>query len=66
MSDTILTKEYRGRFGTVVVDYTKDIAVKTTYNFFKEPNVPSVRDVFYADRLHDALLYHPKPFSPIP
>ncbi|MBI5002886.1 hypothetical protein HZC31_05845 [Candidatus Woesearchaeota archaeon] len=70
MSDTTLIKEYRGRFGTVVVDYTKDIAVKTTHNFFKrpvsaKPDAPSVRDVFYADRLHDALLYHPSLLPPL-
>src|SRR3989338_7061553 len=62
--ENMTMSKYPGRFGTVEVDYARNTAVKTTHNFFKLPvsseaNTPTVRDAFYADRIHDALLYHP-------
>lgn len=63
MSTTQL-QEYKGRFGTVVVDYGARTAVKTTALFYhmlisNEPHASSVRDAFYADRLRDMVLDHP-------
>lgn len=69
MTENNNIKEFEGGFGKVIVNYDTHTAIKPTVDFKKMPTsdnlYSSVRDVFYDDRVRDALLYYPFLLSPL-